>query len=109
MTGPAFTADSALLMAGSRAIHELGRATRALATSAHFALSDTSWTGEDDYGHELRATYVKTRDSVLGTLDAVAEGVLAIGDGTIDNLGTILATQRGVMESIGQHARGGRP
>ncbi|MDQ0791044.1 hypothetical protein QFZ63_000952 [Streptomyces sp. B3I7] len=108
MTGPAFTADSDRIMAGSRAIHELGRATKALATSAHYALADTNWTGNDDYGHQLRAKYIQTRESVLGTLDAVAEGVTAIGDGTIDNLGTILGTQRGAMESIVQQARGGR-
>jgi hypothetical protein len=95
-------------MAGSRAIHELGRATHALASSAHSALSDTSWTGDDDYGHQLRAKFVQTRDTVLGTLDAVAEGVTAIGNGTIDNLGSILGTQRGVMESIAHQARGGR-
>jgi hypothetical protein len=108
MTGSSFTADSGDVTAGSKAIHDLGDATQRLGSSARAALADTSWTGNDSYGKQLRAKYVKTRDSVLDTIDAVAKGITAIGNGTLDNLDTILDTQGSVIESIDQQSGGGR-
>lgn len=107
MTGSAFTSDSGDITAGSKAIQDLGKSVEELTSSARTALADTSWTGDDSYGKQLKAQYVQTRESVLNTLEAVAKGITAISDGTLDNLSTILGTQSSVLDSIGQQSTGG--
>ncbi|MFF4014685.1 hypothetical protein [Streptomyces sp. NPDC001843] len=111
MTGPAFTTDPGNITAGSKAIKELGEAAKHLADAFRAAMADTSWTGDDSFGRDLRPKFVKNRDSIQATIDAISDGISSIGDGTMANLGTMQSTQSSVIQSIEQQsaATGGHP
>ena len=106
MTGPSYTSNPAAIIGGSRVIEDLGRYADEVGVSAHAALADTDWTGNDSYGQQLRKEFVQTRDSVLATIDAIAAGISAVGDGTLDNLRSIRGTQGGILDAI--HEQQGR-
>jgi hypothetical protein len=106
MTGPSYTSNPAAIIGGSRVIEALGRYADEVGESAHTALADTSWTGNDSYGRQLKKEFVQTRDSVLATIDAIAAGISAVGDGTLDNLRSIRSTQGGILDAI--HEQQGR-
>jgi hypothetical protein len=106
MTGPSYTSNPAAIIGGSRVIEALGRYADEVGESAHTALADTSWTGNDSYGRQLKKEFVQTRDSVLATIDAIAAGISAVGDGTLDNLRSIRGTQGGILDAI--HEKQGR-
>lgn len=106
MTGPSYTSNPAAIIGGSRVIEALGRYADEVGESAHTALADTSWTGNDSYGRQLKKEFVQTRDSVLATIDAIAAGISAVGDGTLDNLRSIRTTQGGILDAI--HEQQGR-
>ncbi|MEV6486989.1 hypothetical protein [Streptomyces sp. NPDC051576] len=106
MTGPSYTSDPAEIVNGSRVIEDLGGYAVEVGVSARAALADTSWTGDDGYGRQLRKEFVRTRDSVLATIDAIAAGISAVGEGTLGNLRSIRGTQGGILDAI--HEQGGR-
>ncbi|MFF7330023.1 hypothetical protein [Streptomyces sp. NPDC008150] len=111
MTGPSYTANPAAITGGSRAIRDLGSYAAEVGSAARSDLADTSWTGDDSYGQKLRKQFVQTRDTVLGAIDAIATGITAVGDGTLDNLQSIRGTQSGIIDAIHEQSgrTGGRP
>jgi len=66
-------------------------------------VADTSWTGDDSYGRNLRAKFTKNTDAAQKTFDAIGEGVSAIGEARCRTDDT-LKTQAGVLDSISQES-----
>jgi len=106
MTGPSYTSSPEAIMGGTRVIKDLASYADDVGASAHAALADVSWTGDDSYGKQLRKEFVQTRDTVLATIDAIAAGISAVGDGTLDNLRSIRSNQGGIIDAI--HEEQGR-
>jgi len=86
--------------------HHQGPGEFALQIGASFraGVADTSWTGDDSYGHTLKAKFTANTAAAQKTFDAIGEGVSAIGDGTLSNLNETLKTQTGVLDSISQES-----
>lgn len=100
MTGQSFDADKDAVIAGTRAIRDLAAFAKNLGLVFSAQLADTSWTGNDSYGKQLKPRFIKNRDAVEETMNGVSTGFEAISHGTLTNLGTILNTQGSVIESI---------
>ncbi|MDX6356345.1 MAG: hypothetical protein QOF98_3248 [Streptomyces sp.] len=102
--GSSFTADIDGIASGTDIIKELGEFAASIGASFRAGVADTSWTGNDSYGHQLKAKFTENTSAAQQTFDAISEGVSAIGDGTLSNLNETLKTQTGVLDSIGQES-----
>ena len=102
--GSSFTADTDGIASGTNIIKDLGEFALQIGASFRAGVADTSWTGDDSYGRNLRAKFTKNTDAAQKTFDAIGEGVSAIGDGTLSNLNDTLKTQAGVLDSISQES-----
>lgn len=109
--GSSFTADTEGIASGTNVIKELGEFALQIGASFRAGVADTSWTGNDSYGHKLKSKFVENTSLAQDTFDAISDGVSAIGDGTLSNLKETLKTQSGVLDSIGQEsaATSGKP
>jgi hypothetical protein len=99
-----FTADTDGIASGTNIIKELGDFAHQIGASFRAGVADTSWTGNDSYGQQLKQKFTQNTDATQKTIDTISDGVSAVGDGTLSNLNDTLKTQAGVLESISQES-----
>lgn len=102
--GSSFTADTEGIASGTDIIKDLADFAREIGASFQAGVADTSWTGHDSYGRQLKQKFTKNTAATQQTIDTISDGVSAIGDGTLANLKSTLKTQAGVLESINQES-----
>lgn len=108
MTGQSFSANSDEVIAGIRAVNDLHQFWQSATANFKARTADTSWTGEDSFGDQLKPKVKQVVTAVGQTADAVGEGLDGIGGGTLSNLHTILAAQGSAIQAIDQHGSGTR-
>jgi hypothetical protein len=99
-----FTADTNGIASGSDIIKDLSDFAQQIGAAFKAGVADTSWTGNDSYGHQLKAKFTQNTGSAIQTFDAISKGVSAVGDGTLSNLAETLKTQGDVLDSISQES-----
>ncbi|MEU6605417.1 hypothetical protein ABZ922_10190 [Streptomyces shenzhenensis] len=89
---------------GSALISELGSYAWSILADFRSVMADTSWTGDDENGHKIRANFVENRDMTLGTLESLGEALERTGDATLMNLKSTQGTQEGILDAIGEQS-----
>jgi len=102
--GSSFTADTAGIASGTNMINELGQFAYQIGAAFRAGVADTSWTGNDSTGRQMKKKFTDNTTATQETIDTISEGVSAIGDGTLLNLKETLKTQTGVLDSISQES-----
>ncbi|MGW3622032.1 hypothetical protein [Streptomyces sp. NPDC000880] len=99
---PRYTAEPDNLLAGVKAIEEIGALAQSLLADFSNEVNETRrWPGvNDSFAQEAIPQEVKVREGSLKTVEAVFEGVRGIGDATFGNLLNIMTTQSGALEAI---------
>ncbi|MGW3957601.1 hypothetical protein ACWEKM_43555 [Streptomyces sp. NPDC004752] len=99
-----FEMDPERIHQGSALITELGSYAWSILAQFKTVTADTSWTGDDDNGHKIRANFVENRDSTIGTLQSLGEALERTGDATLMNLKSTQDTQEGIIDAIGEQS-----
>ncbi|WP_327179800.1 hypothetical protein OG599_33915 [Streptomyces sp. NBC_01335] len=112
--GNAYFAEPGRLQAGSRQIDQISALAREIVHDFVSSVNLTrDWPGTDDsYAKEVLPQEQKERKAAVETGVALSDAIVGVADGTLANLGNILSTQSGVLDSIhrssGSGSHGGK-
>ncbi|MFD9053470.1 hypothetical protein [Streptomyces zaomyceticus] len=95
-----YTAELDALADECQRIAELSAFAVRIGEDFRVRTADTSWTGDDSFGRQLRARYVKSTTAAHRTIEAVSAGVAGIGAGTRANLQEIRAARNTALDDI---------
>ncbi|MFH9044906.1 hypothetical protein ACIA6T_20750 [Streptomyces sp. NPDC051740] len=98
----AYTADTARIQGGIRQVHEISTAAQSMLRNFENRLKPTAgWPGEDDSFAKATKPHAQ-RENVTAaeTMRAIVEAIVAIADGTSENVKNIRSTQAGNLDAI---------